>query len=312
MITDVLSSTPIDLGFNNTTDDSCDYWDYLSEPTTDLNYGTTPGGLGLLQLNVRGVLGKQNLLKNLLNDVRQKTKVHMVMLVETWLKKNNAHRVQIPGYQFVGSHRKFKRGGGVGILIARNLEYRERKDLSLNVPNLESITVEVKTNRDSLLLCALYRPPNSNDRDFSKNYSRLLRKFTPDQLNRLIIGLDHNLDLIKHDKHRITNEFIEINLDNQLLPTITKPTRITRTTATLIDNIIIGRKFQSDFEACILISDISDLLPCLITVKKLSLFEKSPIKITTRGLNEHKINTLNDKLSEVNWKEQFHSKDVDQ
>ena len=227
-------------------------------------------------------------------------------------EKNNAHRVQIPGYNFVGSNRKFKRGDGVGILIARNLEYRERKDLSLNVPNVESITVEVKTNRDSLLLCALYRPPNSSDRDFSKNYSRLLRKFTSDQLNRLIIGLDHNLDLIKHDKHRRTNEFIEINLDNQLLPTITKPTRITRTTATLIDNIIIGRNFQSDFEACILISDISDHLPCLLTVKKLSLFEKSPTKITTRGLNEHKINTLNDKLSEVNWKEQFHSKDVDQ
>ena len=70
----------------------------------------------------------------------------MVMLVETWLKKNNTHCLQIPGYKFVGSHRKFKHGSGVGILIARNLEYRERKDLSLNVPNLESITVEVKTN----------------------------------------------------------------------------------------------------------------------------------------------------------------------
>ena len=148
MITDVLSSTPIDLGFKNTTDDSCDYWDYSSELTTDSNHvvGTTSGGLSLLQLNIRGVLGKQNLLKNLLNDVRQKTKVHMVMLVETWLKKNNTHRLQIPGYKFVCSHRKFKCGGGVGILIAKNLEYRERNDLSLNIPNLESITVEVKTN----------------------------------------------------------------------------------------------------------------------------------------------------------------------
>ena len=128
----------------------------------------------------------------------------------------------------------------------------------------------------------------------------------------MIIGLDHNLDLIKHDKHRITNEFIELNLDNQLLPTITKPTRVTRSTATLIDNIIIGRELQTDFEACILISDISDHLPCLITVKKSSLFEKSPTKITTRGLNENKMNTINDRLSEVNWHELFQSKDMDQ
>ena len=146
MITDVLSSTPIDLGFNGTMDDSCDYWDYSSVPTTDSSHvvGNTSGKLSLLQLNIRGVLSKQNLLKNLLNDVRHKTKVHMVMLVETWLKKNNTHCLQIPGYKFVGSHRKFKHGGGVGILIARNLEYRERKDLSLNVPNLESIMIEVK------------------------------------------------------------------------------------------------------------------------------------------------------------------------
>ena len=126
------------------------------------------------------------------------------------------------------SHRKSKRGGGVGILLSQNLEYRQRKDLSLNVPNFESVTIEMKTHQQSKLLCTIYRSPNSSDKEFLKNYSRLLKKFTPQQLARLIIGLDHNLDLIKHAKHRVTNEFIELNLDNQLLPTITKPTRITR------------------------------------------------------------------------------------
>ena len=64
-----------------------------------------------------------------------------------------------------------------------------------------------------------------------------------DERRRLIIGMDHNLDLIKSDKHRPTKEFIEVNLENELIPTITKPTRITRNTATLIDNIIIGRDY---------------------------------------------------------------------
>ena len=136
MTMDVLSSTPIDLGFNNMIDDSCDYWDYLSESTANPNHvaNTTSGGMSVLQLNIRGVLGKQNLLKNLLNDVRQKNKVHIVMLVETWVTKNNTHRLQIPGYNFIGYHRECKCGGAVGILVTRNLEYRERKDLSLNVP----------------------------------------------------------------------------------------------------------------------------------------------------------------------------------
>ena len=232
------------------------------------------------------------------------------MLVETWLKKNNTHQLQIPGYSFIGSHRKCKRGGGVGILIAKNLEYRERKDLSLNVPNLESLTIEVKTNQESLLLCALYRPPNSSDKDFIKNYSRLLNKFSPHQLNRLIIGLDHNLDLIKHDKHRITSEFNELNLDHQLLPTITKPTRITRSTATLIDNIIIGKDLQTDYESSILVTDISDHLPCLLTINNHSLFKKPPTKITTRGFNENKVSTIKNKLNVVNWAELLQTTDI--
>ena len=125
---------------------------------------------------------------------------------------------------------------------------------------------------------------------------------------RLIIGLDHNLDLIKHDKHRITNDFIELNLDHQLLPTITKPTGITRSTATLIDNIMIGKDFQTDYEPSILISDISDHLPCLLKIKNPSLFSKSPTRITTRGLNNDKINELNYRLRQINWTEELDKK----
>ena len=60
MITDVLSSTPIGLGFNDTTDDSCDYWDYSSVLTADSSHvvGMMSGKLSLLQLNIRGVLSK--------------------------------------------------------------------------------------------------------------------------------------------------------------------------------------------------------------------------------------------------------------
>ena len=238
--------------------------------------------------------------------------VQVIMLAETWLKKNNAKRLNIPGYNFIGFHRKNKWGGGVGILVAQNLEYRQRKDLSLNVPDFESITIEMKTHQQSELLCTVYRPPNSSDKDFLKNYSRLLKKFTQEQINRLIIWLDHNLDLIKHAKHRVRNEFIELNLDNQMLPTITKPTRITRSTATLLDNIIIGRAYQTDYEPSIVISHMSDHLPCLLKIKNPSLFLKSPTKITTRGLNYEKIIEINNKLKEINWNNKLENNTVNE
>ena len=41
----------------------------------------------------------------------------------------------------------------------------------------------------------------------------------------IILGVDHNLDLLKCDKHYNTPEFLNTNLENGLIPTINRPTR---------------------------------------------------------------------------------------
>ena len=120
--------------------------------------------------------------------------------------------------------------------------------------------MEIRTHSDSFYVCTIYRPPNSKEKEFIKHYKRLLGKFNEPQKEKLIIGLDHNMDLKNHSKHPPTKELIDINMDSNLIPTITKPTRITRNSATLIDNIIVGKQFRY-FEANIGISDISDRLP---------------------------------------------------
>ena len=115
----------LDLGFNNDIVDSCDYLDY-GELTSDRS---AKNNLTVLQLNIRGLLNKQDKLKNLLNDIKNDSRVDVAMLVETWLNKNNSKRVKIPGYQFHGFHRKQNKGGGVGILISQELQSRIKKRL---------------------------------------------------------------------------------------------------------------------------------------------------------------------------------------
>ena len=145
----------------------------------------------------------------------------MISLAETWLKKSTKKRIKIPGYQFIGSHMECKRRGGVGFLIANQIQFRERKDLTLDIPNFENTTIELKTHTDSILLSTLYRPPNTKEKEFIKNYQRFLNKFKPEEINKLMIGLDHNLDFLKHEKHRPTKEFIELNLDYHQLQSFT-------------------------------------------------------------------------------------------
>ena len=247
-----------------------------------------------------------------MTDINTTHQLDLILLAETWLKKTTEHQVKIPGYSLVCSHRKRKRGGGVGILVTTKLQHRERPDLSLNIPDFRSVTIEIKTHNDSIFVCVLYRPPNTSEKDFIKNYKRLLKKFNRNQLDQFIIGLDHNMDLLKHEKHIHTRDFIETNLDHHLLPTVTKPTRITRTTSTLIDNIFIGKKYMGEYTSNIGISDISDHLPLILNIKNLNPCKKTAKHITTRKLDTEKMNQINDRMKVEDWEALLHNKDTNE
>ena len=77
----------------------------------------------------------------------------------------------------------------------------------------------------------------------------------------LILGMDHNLDLLKGHEHQRTQNFLDVILDHGLVPMITHPTQITNSTATLIDNVFISWALQHDFNSLILSEDTSDHLP---------------------------------------------------
>ena len=115
----------------------------------------------------------------------------------------------------------------------------------------------------------------------------------------IIIGMDHNLDLLKSDHHSSTQNFIETNLDASLYPTILRPTRITKMTATLIDNIFVSLDISSICKSWILIDSTSDHLPCLLNIAGIKHKLKDPIKIQSRDL-EH-LDRLKSALSSMDW-----------
>ena len=73
--------------------------------------------------------------------------------------------------------------------------------------------------------------------------------------------MDHNLDLLKVYQHKLTEEFLECNLDSDVIPQVTKPIRITQTSTTLIDNVMVSKILSGQTESRILIENISDHLP---------------------------------------------------
>ena len=62
----------------------------------------------------------------------------------------------------------------------------------------------------------------------------------------MVIGTDQNLDYLKILKHKPTEDFFELNIANEMIPTITVPTRVSHTSNAIIDNIYF-KSTQSKF-----------------------------------------------------------------
>ena len=89
-----------------------------------------------------------------------------------------------------------------------------------------------------MIVGSMYRPPTSNCHEIINTLNELVNKLKSEKEQKeIIIGLDHNLDLLKSATHNLTQKFMDTLSDLDLLPTITRPTRIMKISTTLIENI---------------------------------------------------------------------------
>ena len=117
----------------------------------------------------------------------------------------------------------------------------------------------------------------------------------------IIIGTDHNMDLLKSAYHKNTLEFFERIFDKNLTPVITRPTRITKTSATLIDNILVCSSLCTRQRSCIIECDLSDHLPTMTVFDNLNRKVRKPLIITSRDLRKEKLNLIRSQLNGIDW-----------
>jgi hypothetical protein len=77
----------------------------------------------------------------------------------------------------------------------------------------------------------------------------------------IIMGTDQNLNFFDIDNNSHIRELFDTSISSGVAPVITKPTRITHDTATLIDNIYCKIDCMGSVQSGVLISNISDHLP---------------------------------------------------
>ena len=152
----------------------------------------------------------------------------------------------------------------------------------------------------NMIIGCVYKHPKYGVSDFTNNYiTPLLDKLSNENKDIMIMG-DFNINLINYNDDKNTGNFLHTRFSQSFLPYITTPTRITRNTKTLIDNIYYNKPLNNIISGN-LSSIISDHLIQFL-IGPLDFSEKSS-KIVNRQRCYKNFDKLKFKtdLVKINW-----------
>ena len=104
---------------------------------------------------------------------------------------------------------------------------------------------------------------------------------------------------LKYGANSVVSEYIDLLFSRGLLQVVTKPTRCTLASATLIDHII-SNVISKKFNTVILTSLISDHFP-LLHFLDVSKAAPQPKTVTSRDNSDDSINRFNTSLAAMSW-----------
>ena len=111
----------------------------------------------------------------------------------------------------------------------------------------------------NIIVGIVYRSPNQSVDEFLTKINESLGRISRENKICFLLG-DFSINLMNYQHHHSTGQFLDEMYSNMLLPLISRPTRITPHTATLIDNIFVNNFFVRS-RSGLLFTDISDHLP---------------------------------------------------
>ena len=102
---------------------------------------------------------------------------------------------------------------------------------------------------------------------------------------------DFNTNLLNYGDNYEVTEFLDTMISNFFLPQIIQPTRITKTSQTLIDNIFLSNPSENKSISGNITSHISDHLPQFLILTNI-LHEENNLKRDKTTIRDFKINLV--------------------
>jgi len=197
-------------------------------------------------------------------------KPHIISINETWVKQDQKGEFnKLFDYVFISNCRNQTKGGGVALYVHKTLSFTIRDSFTImNKKLFESPFIDIFINkRDKMTISAIYRSPNQSTQansEFVKTLCPLVNNISKSKLPTIITG-DFNYNLLEYQNTH-TNNFIDLMFDHSFFSCITKPTRITPTTVTVLNQIWINI-FNKRTGSGIIVDCIADHLPVAFCVE---------------------------------------------
>ena len=252
--------------------------------------------LTISNMNIRSIPKNLQCFREFILDISH-INFSVLGFTETRLEPHLSSLYGLTGYSLYANSRN-THGGGVALYVSTDYESTVINQFTLSDPSIESIGVEsIMTGKSVLFLC-IYRPPSGNFNSFITGLSGILSSMCDKKYGGVYIFGDFNLDLMKTNDNNVF-EFINLMYSFSLFPFITKPTRVTNTSATLIDHIW-STQIEENIGNYIIQTDITDHFP---TVSQFSLeYPKPETQFTyKRNITANSLEHFKDDLALLDW-----------
>ena len=267
--------------------------------------GSLDRNLSMFHLNIKSLPKHHDELEMYLDSL--KFPFSFIGLTETWLDEYKENLYDIPQYVSVTRYRKTKRGGGVSLLIRNHIPFISRNDLAYFDSEMESVFIEIDKSvfqsSSNIIIGVVYRMPDSSVEVFNERLSDTLNSVQKENKLFYLLG-DLNIDFFKHDVHRPTSEFLDTIYSYNVYPLITKPTRVTSSSATLIDHILSNDiDISSGHMQGILCTSMSDHFAIFHIAGNVStgkLTQPVSPKLT-RDMRRKNVNKFLDEMHNIDW-----------
>ena len=262
----------------------------------------------LLHINARSLNKNFDSIEQLLSSLHT-FPFSILGISETWLHSNSPPLYNIENYKLIRSDRAHSKGGGVALYTHNDLKIKLRPDL--HIEGSEYLFIEILHDKyKNIIVGIIYRPPNYDNVDtFVDKFDECLSKISQENKEVYLMG-DYNINLLDTANNH-TLKFISSLSSYAFQSHINKPTRISCTSRTLIDNIF-SNVMHKNFINGILYYDISDHLPIFIVSNLIGnnqSIDKPKCKMQ-RKETKHNVDLLNSDLAKEEWRDVLRETDA--